>query len=190
MNYKKELLEKSEEIILEIINKETKKYFKNNNKFDRYSKIYFEELDKKKLQLIYSEPEFIGWWNYPNNIHNMFSFKEIYRNKDAVSGIMLDIGGIALAKGTIKIGKDDWLREINIKKKYLEIFNHKNEYILKGTNTILIPEFQHTIIGKIFIKNSEKAEFGIEKPKNKTLEKMLYDIYRNSLSNIKLNYQP
>lgn len=186
MRYDRKSLEQTEEVLLKIIKDESINYFKKNEKFERYSKLYFEDLNKEKLQTIYYQPEFVGWWNYMDDVHNLFSLKEIYREKDKVSGIILDKGGIALVKGKIKICKDDWIRSINIKKKYLKIFKHKNTYLMKGENSLLIPEYQHKLIGKVYIKDMEKAEFGIERPKeNKTLEKMVYNIYVNALSQIK-----
>lgn len=193
MNLKNLDAKKKEELLLDIIKKEIniKNSIIRDANFKNHSYMEFESLIIDKLNNIHESPTFIGWWSYSDNTPNIFSFLEVYKNKNNISGLILDDYGIAISEGKININKDH-IKEIKLIKKYLSIFPHKNSYILIGNNSILINEYQKRIFGKIYINNEkrntereQKAEFCMEiPPKSYTLNKILYKTYLENINKI------
>ncbi|GIU68938.1 MAG: hypothetical protein KatS3mg002_0174 [Candidatus Woesearchaeota archaeon] len=182
VQYKLRDKEKLEEILIEsIINtiKEANHYLKN--------KIPYEHLNSENIHDIYLNPDYIGWWNYEKCDAKVFSIMKIFNNNKNFSGLMMDYSGIAITYGEIKQHKDNRITSIKLNKKYIGLFNHKNEYFLQGNNS-LIEAHQNRIFGKVYIRNKgikETAEFGIEiKHKSYTIEKILESIYLSNLLKI------
>ncbi|MEM4638027.1 MAG: hypothetical protein QXK76_03350 [Candidatus Woesearchaeota archaeon] len=193
MNLKNLDAKKKEELLIDIIKKESniKNSIIRDANFKNYSYVEFESLTVDKLNNIYESPTFIGWWSYSDNTPNIFSFLEIYKNKNNISGLILDDYGIAISEGKININKNH-IKEIKLIKKYLSIFPHKNSYLIIGKNSILIDEYKKRIFGKIYLNDGKKfsgdnakAEFCMEiPPKSYTLNKILYKTYLENINKI------